>query len=43
LCHFGETCRESGIAGRFEVLDAPVEKDAKYTVSWTGETQVTNP
>jgi hypothetical protein len=36
LCHFGETCRESGIAGHFEVTEAPAEKDAEYTVSWIG-------
>ncbi|MDR1337035.1 MAG: hypothetical protein LBK22_09420, partial [Tannerella sp.] len=41
LCHFGETCRETGIAGHFEaVADAPREKDAKYTVSWIGEKRV---
>jgi nitroreductase len=34
LCHFGETCREIGIAGHFEVLNLPEEKNAKYTISW---------
>ncbi|MDR3219486.1 MAG: hypothetical protein LBU22_11045 [Dysgonamonadaceae bacterium] len=34
LCHFGETCRETGITGHFETLDAPREKDATYTISW---------
>jgi nitroreductase len=37
LCHFGETCREAGIAGHFAVLDAPCEKGMLYTVSWVGE------
>jgi nitroreductase len=37
LCHFGETCRELGIAGCFEVRQAPYEKDAEYAISWTGE------
>ncbi|MDR2679296.1 MAG: hypothetical protein LBC47_00645 [Tannerella sp.] len=36
LCHFGETCRETGIAGHFEILDgAPPNKNARYTISWT--------
>jgi nitroreductase len=34
LCHFGESCREAGIVGHFEVLDAPREKGATYTISW---------
>ena len=41
LCHFGETCRETGIAGRFEVsADAPSAKNTscKYTISWIGGT-----
>jgi nitroreductase len=37
LCHFGETCREAGIAGHFETSDAPREKDATYTISWVKE------
>jgi nitroreductase len=37
LCHFGETCRETGIAGHFEPVEAPLEKGALYTVSWIGE------
>jgi hypothetical protein len=37
LCHFGETCREAGIAGHFETLNAPREKDATYTISWIKE------
>jgi nitroreductase len=36
LCHFGETCRETGIAGHFEVVDAPRERNAGYAVSWIG-------
>jgi nitroreductase len=39
LCHFSETCRETGVAGHFEVLaDAPPAKNTRYryTVSWTG-------
>lgn len=39
LCHFGETCRETGIAGHFEVVNAPREKEAQYAVSWIGETK----
>ncbi|MDR1102546.1 MAG: hypothetical protein LBL42_02195, partial [Tannerella sp.] len=39
LCHFGEACRETGIAGHFEVVDAPLEKAAKYTVSWISKIQ----
>ena len=37
LCHFGETCRELGVAGRFEVLppgSMPVDKGSYYGVSW---------
>jgi hypothetical protein len=37
LCHFGETCLEAGIAGHFETLDAPREKNATYTISWVKE------
>jgi nitroreductase len=40
LCHFGETCRETGIAGHFDVLAAPQEKNAEYAVSWIGEKRV---
>jgi nitroreductase len=36
LCHFGETCRETGIAGQFRRLDdAPPNKSARYAISWT--------
>ncbi len=35
LCHFAETCREEGIAGRYEFLsDAPEAKKAIYVTSW---------
>jgi nitroreductase len=34
LCHFEQTCRELHLPGRFEVLDLPPEKRAKYTISW---------
>ncbi|MDR1938102.1 MAG: hypothetical protein LBQ73_06365 [Tannerellaceae bacterium] len=35
LSHFGESCRELSIAGRFEPLgSAPRHKDATYSVSW---------
>lgn len=38
LCHFEQTCRETGIAGRYEVLsDAPRaarDKKAAYVISW---------
>ncbi|MDR1918392.1 MAG: hypothetical protein LBQ65_01955 [Tannerellaceae bacterium] len=35
LAHFGETCRELGIAGRFEPLaSAPQSKDVIYSISW---------
>jgi hypothetical protein len=38
LCHFGESCRELGIGGRFEVLStAPRTKEAVYSVSWLHE------
>jgi hypothetical protein len=38
LCHFGESCRQLGIGGRFDVLGkAPVTKDATYSVSWLHE------
>ncbi|MDR1524804.1 MAG: hypothetical protein LBS79_06060 [Tannerella sp.] len=37
LCHFGETCRETGIAGHFEIQDAPPRENARYTISWIGE------
>jgi nitroreductase len=38
LCHFGETCRELGIAGHFRIVDTPpAEKNARYTISWIGE------
>jgi nitroreductase len=38
LCHFGETCCETGIAGHFERLDAPPPyENARYTISWTGQ------
>jgi nitroreductase len=39
LCHFEETCRETGIAGHFEILAAPPSpnKNARYTISWTGD------
>ena len=37
LCHFELTCKELGIAGRFEDLDskAPKKKGEKYVISWT--------
>ncbi|MDR1407628.1 MAG: hypothetical protein LBJ23_06235 [Tannerella sp.] len=37
LCHFGETCRETGMDGRFEVLPqrAATDTNARYTISWT--------
>jgi nitroreductase len=35
LCHFGESCRELGIAGAFKPLpQAPPTKDATYSISW---------
>jgi len=35
LCHFEQTCRESGIARKFKVLDkAPEKKGEKYVISW---------
>ena len=36
LCHFEQTCKESGIAGKFKVLDnkAPEKKGEKYVISW---------
>jgi len=35
LCHFAETCREHGIAGRLEVLsEHPVAPKATYVASW---------
>ena len=35
LCHFEQTCIESGIAGHFEVLkNAPTGKKATYVISW---------
>jgi nitroreductase len=38
LAHFGETCRELGLKGRFETLpDAPAAKEAIYSITWTGE------
>lgn len=37
LCHFAETCREAGIAGRYEVLpDHPEAPKAVYAASWIG-------
>jgi nitroreductase len=39
LCHFGETCRETGIAGHFEVLpEAALPPDVRhrYVISWVG-------
>ncbi|MDR1602528.1 MAG: hypothetical protein LBS42_08890 [Tannerella sp.] len=36
LCHFGETCREKGIAGHFEIRNMPDDKNFRYTISWTG-------
>ncbi|MDR1331973.1 MAG: hypothetical protein LBK07_07695 [Tannerella sp.] len=40
LCHFEMTCREKGIAGRFEVSgSAPVEK-AQYAVSWVQDSLI---
>jgi len=38
LCHFEQTCKESGIAGKFEMLDnkAPKKKGEKYVISWIG-------
>jgi nitroreductase len=38
LAHFGETCRELGLSGRFETLSsAPRPKDAAYSISWIPE------
>jgi nitroreductase len=38
LAHFGESCRELGIAGRFESLStAPRQKEAVYSISWISE------
>jgi nitroreductase len=37
LCHFGETCKAMNIAGHFEVLDMPDNKDMTYTISWINE------
>lgn len=35
LCHFEQTCRELGIAGRYGVLpDAPQAPKAAYVISW---------
>jgi hypothetical protein len=36
LCHFEQTCKEAGIAGKFEVLNnkAPEKKGEKYVISW---------
>ncbi|MCL1934512.1 MAG: hypothetical protein FWF53_11955 [Candidatus Azobacteroides sp.] len=36
LCHFEQTCKESGIAGKFEVLNnkAPEKKGEEYVISW---------
>lgn len=37
LCHFGETCRESGLTGRFgQMQDAPSGDGAPYVTSWIG-------
>lgn len=37
LCHFEQTCKESGIAGKFEMMNnkAPQKKGEKYVISWT--------
>jgi nitroreductase len=41
LSHFGETCRELGIAGRFEALpSAPRQKEAVYSISWIPEAKI---
>jgi len=36
LCHFEQTCNESSIAGKFEVLNdkAPEKRGEKYVISW---------
>lgn len=37
LCHFGETCREAGIAGNFTAVDEtkrPTAEGMKYCISW---------
>ena len=36
LCHFEQTCKESGIVGKFIILDniAPEKKGEKYVISW---------
>ncbi len=37
MCHFAETCRQEGIAGRWEILpDAPPAPKAAYVASWVG-------
>jgi len=44
LCHFAETCREQGIAGRLEILSehpAPAPK-ATYVASWVAHTARTD-
>ena len=37
LCHFEQTCKELGIAGKFKVLEnkVPEKKGEKYVISWT--------
>jgi nitroreductase len=38
LCHFAETCKEVGIAGKLEALpDVPQYKNVTYSVSWISE------
>ncbi|MDR3250080.1 MAG: hypothetical protein LBT42_00235 [Tannerella sp.] len=38
LCHFGETCKEYCISGKFEVTDGyPDGGKAEYVISWQGE------
>ena len=36
LCHFEQTCRESGITGQYKVMEnvAPTKKGEKYVISW---------
>ena len=37
LCHFELTCKELGIAGKFEILkDFPNNDKIEYVISWTG-------
>lgn len=39
LCHFGETCREAGISGKFATVEEPARPapdGMKYCMSWIG-------